>query len=131
MEFDEIFDELFAADGLRKGYYKLDDQGKYILDTNPGLGEAVVNGLMLSELRANLEEARKAVLAGLKSPLYYYLELRQMDLVMLAKATGIAGFRVKRHLRPEIFAKLKPSVLRCYAKALVVTPEELRTVPNQ
>ncbi|HLZ19454.1 MAG TPA: hypothetical protein VKO67_07560, partial [Smithellaceae bacterium] len=94
------------------------------------LGEAVVNGLMLTELRTNLEEARKAVLAGLKSPIYYYMELRQFDLPMLAKSAGIAAFRVKRHLRPEIFAKLKPSVLDRYAKVLMVTSEELKTVPN-
>lgn len=130
MEFDEIFDELFAADGLRKGYYKLNDQGKYVLGINPTLGEAVVNGLMLTELRTNLEEARKAVLAGLKSPIYYYMELRQFDLPMLAKSAGIAAFRVQRHLRPEIFAKLKPSVLDRYAKVLMVTSEELKTVPN-
>lgn len=130
MDYEKIFDELFATDGLRKGYYKLDDQGKYVLDTNPTLGEAVVNGLMLTELRTNAEEARKAVQAGMKSPLYYYMELRQFDLPMLAKSTGIASFRVKRHLRPEIFAKLKPSIIERYAKVLIVTPEELKTVPK-
>jgi hypothetical protein len=130
MEYDKIFNELFDADGLRKGYYKLDGQGKYVLDTNPTLGEAVVNGLMLTELRTHLEESRKAVHAGLKSPLFYYMELRQFDLPTLAKSAGIASFRVKRHLRPEIFAKLKPSVLERYAKVLMVTQQELKTVPD-
>jgi uncharacterized circularly permuted ATP-grasp superfamily protein len=58
------------------------------------------------------------------------MEMRQMDPGILAKAAGIAAFRVKRHLRPEIFAKLKPSVLNRYTKALRVTLEELKTVPN-
>jgi hypothetical protein len=56
--------------------------------------------------------------------------MRQLTPKMLAKAAGIAVFRVKRHLRPEIFAKLKPSVLNRYTKALRVTLEELKTVPN-
>jgi uncharacterized circularly permuted ATP-grasp superfamily protein len=58
------------------------------------------------------------------------MEMRQMDTGILAKAAGIAAFRVKRHLRPEIFAKRKPSVLNRYTKALRVTLEELKTVPN-
>ncbi len=58
-----------------------------------------------------LEETRKAVLAGVKSPLCYHMERRQMNPEILAKTAGIATFRVKRHFRPEIFAKLKASIL--------------------
>ena len=92
--------------------------------------EEVVNGLAVDELAANLEETRKAVLKGLKSPLLYHMERRQMTPEILAKTAGIACFRVKRHFRPEIFAKLKPSVLDRYAEALAVNMEELRDVPK-
>jgi len=126
MEFeDEIFN-----DGLPKAYYKHNDNGQYALETNAPWAEKVSCALIISGNRAYLEEIRKAVLAGSKSPLCYYLELRQMDPGMLAKAAGIAVFRVKRHFRPDIFAKLKPSVLNRYTKALRVTLEELKTVPN-
>jgi hypothetical protein len=81
------------------------------------------------EYKVKEEETRKAVLAGQKSPLAYYMELRQMTPEILGKTAGIATFRVKRHLRPEIFAKLKPHVLDSYAKALDITREELKTVP--
>jgi hypothetical protein len=131
MEPDEIFRSIADADGLKRGQYAPNDQGKYILDTNPSWPETVVNGLMVSDIRARIEEARKAVFAGLKSPLYYHMERRQMNPVTLGKTAGIAVFRVKRHLRPEIFSKLKPSVLDRYANALVVTCEELKTLPNQ
>jgi hypothetical protein len=122
---DEIFD-----DGLPKAYYKHDDKGRYVLETDAPWAEKVSLALIVSSRRAELEEIRKAVLAGLKSPLCYYMEVRQLDPGMLAGAAGIATFRVKRHLRPEIFAKLKPSVLNRYTKALRVTLEELKTVPN-
>jgi hypothetical protein len=85
---------------------------------------------IVSEVRANIENARKEVLAGLKSPLCYHMEVRQMDVKFLARAAGIAVFRVKRHMRPEIFAKLKSSILDRYAAVLAVTPEELKTVPD-
>ena len=126
MEFeDEIFD-----DGLPKVYYKHDHNGRYVLEADAPWAEKVSCALIIAGNRANLEEIRKAVLAGRKSPICYYMEMRQMEPGMLAKAAGIAAFRVKRHLRPEIFAKLKPSVLNRYTKALRVTLEELKTVPN-
>lgn len=125
----ELEDEIFN-DGLPKKYYKHNDNGQYVLETDAPWAEKVSCALIISSNRANLEEIRKAVLAGQKSPLCYYIELRQMDPGMLANAAGIAVFRVKRHFRPEIFAKLKPSVLNRYTKALRVTLEELKTVPN-
>ncbi len=86
--------------------------------------------MMVSDIRARIEEAREAVLAGKKSPLYYHMARRQMTPAILARAAGIASFRVKRHLRPEIFSRLKTSVLDRYANALAVTREELKTLPN-
>ncbi|MBP7341540.1 MAG: hypothetical protein PHG54_08240 [Smithellaceae bacterium] len=126
MEFeDEIFN-----DGLSKAYYKHNDNGQYVLEKDAPWAEKVSVALIISSRRALLEEIRKEVLAGRKSPLCYYMEMRQLDPGMLAKAAGIATFRVKRHLRPEVFARLNPSVLDRYTKALRVTLEELKTVPN-
>ena len=71
------------------------------------------------------------MLAGEKSPLAYHMERRQMIPEILGKTAGIAVFRVKRHLRPEIFVKLKDSLLERYAKALAVGTEELKTVPQK
>ena len=121
--------ELFN-DGLPKAYYKHNDNGQYVLETNAPWAEKVSVALIISGNRANLEEIRKAVIAGQKSPICYYMEMRQLTPGMLAKAAGISVFRVKRHFRPEIFAKLKPSVLNRYTNALRVTLEELKTVPN-
>jgi len=125
----ELEDEIFN-DGLPKSYYKHNVNGQYVLETDAPWAEKVSCALIIAGNRAKLEEIRKAVLAGQKSPICYYMEMRQMDPGMLAKAAGIVVFRVNRHLRPEIFAKLKPSVLNRYTKALRVTLEELKTVPN-
>ncbi|MCX5849380.1 MAG: hypothetical protein NTW65_08005 [Deltaproteobacteria bacterium] len=116
---------------LKKGNYALDDEGKYVMVPSKGWEvDELTNRLAFNEYEAKVEETRKAVLAGQKSPLAYYMELRQMIPKFLGKTAGIAAFRVKRHLRPEIFAKLKESVLDSYAKALEVTREELKTVPR-
>ncbi len=130
MEPDQIFHSIADVDGLKRAQYKPNDRGKYVLDTHPSWPETVVNGLLVSDIRASIEEAKEAVLAGKKSPLYYHMARRQMNPAILARAAGIASFRVKRHLRPEIFSKLKPSILDRYANALVVTREDLKTLPN-
>jgi hypothetical protein len=120
----------FTEGWLKKGNYALDDKGKYVMVPSKGWEvDDMVNKMAYDEYQDKVEETRKAVLAGLKSPLAYYMELRQMIPKFLGKTAGIATFRVKRHLRPEIFAKLKPDVLDSYAKALSITREELKIVP--
>lgn len=119
------------SEGIKKGNYALDDQGKYVMVPSKGWDvDELINSLTYNEFLAKLEETRQEVLAGQKSPLAYYMELRQMTPEILGKTAGIAAFRVKRHLRPEIFARLKPSVLEAYAKALAITTEDLMTVPK-
>ena len=131
MKVNEVPQDITYYEGLKRACYALNDEGKYVIVTSSGwISEEVVNGLAVAELESNLEETRKAVLKGLKSPLCYHMEMRQMIPDILAKTAGIATFRVKRHFRPEIFAKLKLSVLDRYAKALAITTEELKTVPK-
>jgi hypothetical protein len=125
-------DGTYYYEGKKRACYALNEEGKYIIvPSNGWSAEEVVNGLAVDDMAASLEETRKAVLAGIKSPLCYHMERRQMIPEILAKTAGIAGFRVKRHLRPEIFRQLKDSVLDRYAKALAVTLEELKTVPQR
>jgi len=124
-------DDITYYEGKKRACYAINDKGKYVIVTSTGWNaEEVFNGLAVAELAANLEETRKAVLKGLKSPLAYHMERRQLIPTILAKTAGIATFRVKRHLRPGIFNKLKPSVLERYAQALAVSMEELKTVPK-
>lgn len=119
------------SEGIKKGNYALDDNGKYVMVPSKGwVVDEMINRMAYDEYKAKEEETRKAVLAGQKSPLAYYMELRQMTPEILGKTASIAAFRVKRHLRPEIFARLKSSVLEAYAKALAITTEDLITVPK-
>jgi hypothetical protein len=131
MKVNEVPQDITYYEGEKRACYALNNEGKYVIVTSTGWSaEEVFNSLAVEELAANLEETRKAVLNGFKSPLCYHMERRQMIPEILAKTAGIATFRVKRHFRTEIFAKLKLSVLDRYAKALAVTMEELKTVPK-
>ena len=119
------------SEGIKKGNYALDDNGKYVMVPSKGwVVDEMINRMAYDEYKVKEEETRQAVLAGRKSPLAYYMELRQMTPEILGKTAGFAAFRVKRHLRPEIFIKLKEAVLDKYAKALAITREELKNVPK-
>jgi len=131
MKVKDVPQDIPYSESVKRACYAINDKGKYVIVASAGWStEDVVNGLAVAELAAQLEETRKAVLAGLKSPLCYHMERRQMNPKILASTAGIATFRTKRHFHPEIFSKLKPSILERYAKALAVTPEELKTVPK-
>jgi hypothetical protein len=118
-------------EGIKRACYAVNDEGKYVIVPSDGwTEEEFINRMAVNELAVNLEKTRKAVLAGEKSPLAYHMARRQMTPDILGKTAGIAVFRVKRHCRPEIFVKLKDSVLDLYAKALAITIEELKNVPQ-
>ncbi|HPC85351.1 MAG TPA: hypothetical protein P5238_08365 [Smithellaceae bacterium] len=131
MNVREVPQDITYYEGKKRACWALNDEGKYVIVPSSGWEvEAVVNGLAVDEMAASLEATRKAVLAGGKSPLCYHMERRQMTPEILGKTAHIAAFRVKRHFRPDVFAKLRPSILERYAKALAVTLEELKTVPQ-
>jgi len=131
MKIQEVPQDITYYEGQKRACYAINNEGKYVVVPSSGWSvEDVVNGLAVDEMATALEETRKAVLSGLKSPLCYHMQRRQMTPGILAQTAGIATFRVKRHFRPAIFAELKPSVLERYARALALTVEELKTVPQ-
>jgi len=119
-------------EGHRRACYALDDSGHYTVVPSRGWEvEKVVNGVAVADLREELELVRQRALAGLTSPLEYHMQRCQMTPALLAANTGIWSWRVRRHLRPNIFPTLKPALLARYAAALRLTVDELKRVPSQ
>lgn len=81
-------------------------------------------------IRRNAAEAWQQVRAGRKSPLHYHMVANLLDPAMLAQYVGIWTWRVRRHLRPDVFASLSPALLKKYAWALRLTVEELTSLPE-
>jgi hypothetical protein len=123
-------DAMFA--GRHRACYAVDDNGRYTVVASKGWEvETIVNGLANAELRAALEQLRQRVLRGEASALEFHMQRCQMTPAMLAANSGIWTWRVRRHLRPKIFAHLKPALLARYADALRVTRDELQQVPSE
>lgn len=73
-----------------------------------------------------LEEIRAQVRNGQRSPIAWYMEKMLMEVPMLAGYMEIAGWRVRRHLKPSVFRKLSPRMLEKYATVFGITVAELK-----
>jgi hypothetical protein len=116
--------------GLRKAIYARGSDGQVRLVTSKGWEvEEIVTRQALDQLATAAEQARQWALQGVASPLEYHMYRARMDHALLAQATGLWGWRVRRHCRPGIFLRLPERILRRYAEALGLTLDALREVP--
>ncbi|MCX6333381.1 MAG: hypothetical protein NT092_03655 [Bacteroidia bacterium] len=64
--------------------------------------------------RALLEQLK----AGIISPVYYFMMIEGLTADELAGRTGISKFRVKKHLTPKGFSKMRISTMKRYTDVL-------------
>jgi len=131
MDLDSVPQEGNATlGGHRKAMYAKDANGRIVLAPSRGWeAEEIVTTHAVDSLHAQAEQARERVRAGLASPLEYWMYERRMDVALLSQTSGFWQWRVKRHLRPEVFARLQPKQLERYADALGLAVAELQKVP--
>lgn len=113
--------------GQRKAMYARGADGH--LGIVPSCGweaEEIVTLQAVEELERLAADARRRVEAGTASALEYHMYKARMDLTLLSQVTGIWAWRVRRHLRPEIFARLRPALLARYAEALGLRVDQLK-----
>jgi len=122
-------DKNVILDGARKAVYALDEQGNYTMVPSDGWeAEEIVTTMAVDALKLQTKQAKQRCSAGESSPLEFHMYDKRMDLTLLSQTTGMAKWRVRRHLKPAVFAKLKPAMLARYAEALGMEPEGLKAV---
>lgn len=123
-------DDNAALGGHRKAVYAKGADGRIVAVESRGWEvEEIVNRQAVDALRELAEAARARVLAGTSAPLEYWMYARRMDPELLAQASGLWRWRVRRHLRPAIFARLSPRLQQRYADALGITVDQLYRLP--
>lgn len=114
----------------KKAIYATDEQGKYGVIASSGWDvEEEATKQALDELQRQADAAYAEVKEGKKSALYYHMYAQRMDPVVLAQSVGMFQWRVKRHFKPAVFAKLSDSLLERYSEALGVSIEDLKKLP--
>lgn len=112
--------------GHRKAVYAVADDGKLRLVTSRGWEvEEIVTRQAVEDLERRAVEARSRVRSGESSPLEYHMYRARMDLELLSQVTGLWRWRVRRHLKAAVFARLPLSLRRRYAEALGISVEVL------
>jgi hypothetical protein len=109
--------------------YVIDESGNYITRLSNGW-EIKSSALEVAwkEVEQRIQEAHKKVLQKEASPILFFMELRVMDVGIVAAYTGFWKWQVKRHLKYSVFQKLSPSKLAKYAELFEVSQEELKTM---
>lgn len=111
----------------REVCYVKNSDGKYESDLSTGWNiknEALNNAW--EDINEQVEEAKKAIAAGEKSPIHYFFIKQLMDFKVLAGYTGFWTFSIKKHMTPKGFAKLSDKKIEKYAKAFDITIDELK-----
>lgn len=131
MKKDEVpQDQVRALGGNRKLFYAVDDSGEYTSLTSSGWEvEDEATMAAVREINRLCEDALVRARAGQTSPLEYHMYARRMEPATLSATTGFPSWRLKRHFRPDIFAKLPANLMARYVDALKLTPEQLRALP--
>lgn len=131
MDLDSVPQEGNATlGGHRKAVYARGADGRMVIAASAGWeAEEIVTSNAVESLHAQAEEARRRVQAGQASTLEYWMYERRMDVPLLSQTSGYWQWRVKRHLRPQIFATLTDARLQRYADALGITLAQLRSLP--
>jgi hypothetical protein len=115
--------------GHRKAVYARGDDGRIHLVASAGWEvEEIVTRQAVEDLDRLAEDARLRVLAGQTSALEYHMHRLRMDVPLLSQLTGLWQWRIRRHLRPEVFSGLKPALLARYAEVMGLDVDALKKV---
>lgn len=111
----------------REVMYVKNADGKYTTDLSTGWSvkkDALDNAW--DDIKERVNQTAQKVKNGEVSPIAYFMEVKLMDLNILAAYTGFWKFNIKRHMKPNVFASLNDSKIKKYADAFGISSEELK-----
>ncbi len=109
--------------------YAVDNSGKYVTGLSTGWKvKATALDLAWEDIEQRIEHARQKVISNEASPVLFFMELRLMDIGIVAAYTGFWKWTIRQHLKPASFKKLSQKKLQQYAEAFNISVEELKTM---
>ncbi|MBP2673497.1 MAG: hypothetical protein H6Q84_337 [Deltaproteobacteria bacterium] len=111
--------------------YAVDEEGRYVLVESAGWEPVnIANREAWKSIDSEVEAVAAKVRAGELSPLAWHMARNQMDPGMLAGYVGLSRWRVRRHMKPAPFRRMRRTTLARYAAVFRVAPEEFLAVPG-
>ncbi|MWB93877.1 hypothetical protein GON26_05855 [Flavobacterium sp. GA093] len=116
-----------TQNNLKELVYATDENGNYTTALSTGWEpKTIALSNSIEEINERIAEARQQVENGEVSPICYFMEVNKMDLTILSSYVGLWKWRVKRHFKPAVFAKLNDKTLQKYADAFGISIAELK-----
>ncbi len=130
MKKEEIPQDNGALNKLTKEVvYVTDESGKYSTDLSTGWDvKTKALDVAWEEIEQRIRGAKEKVLRNEASPILYFMELRLMDIGIVAAYTGFWKWTIKKHLKADGFRKLTEEKLKKYADAFNITVDQLKTM---
>jgi hypothetical protein len=117
---------------IRRLTWAVDQDGRYQGVPSKGWRAEIDSTQVAIELEnQRIRETWERVRDGELSPLAYHLALARMTPGLLAMDAGVWRWRVRRQLKPRVFAQISPALLARFAEVLGVEPAALTTIPEQ
>lgn len=118
-----------TKNNVKELLYATDENGNYTTTLSTGWEpKTIALSNSIDDINERIAEAKMQVETGEASPICYYMELNKMDLTILSSYVGLWKWRVKRHFKPEVFAKLNDKILKKYADAFDISVHELKNI---
>lgn len=116
---------------FRITHYTMEEDGGYshLLKSDWGARDPIVNQSW-DIVKERIRIAKEKVLKGEISPIAYYMEKCLTDTGTLAKYTGMAKWRVRRHMKIKVFKKLKEETLKRYSDFFEISVEEFKDIEH-
>ncbi len=109
--------------------YAVDNAGNYTTELSTGWEvKATALNVTWKDIEQRIEDARQKVLNNEASPILYFMELRLMDIGIVASYTGFWKWTIKQNLKPDSFKSLSEKKLKKYAEAFNISVDELKTM---
>ncbi|PLX23340.1 MAG: hypothetical protein C0597_01230 [Marinilabiliales bacterium] len=127
MEKDKVPQDEGITKGItREVQYAVDKDGKYVKTFSKGWEpKNIVNELAWEDIQEMVDIADEKIKAGKASPIMHFMAKNQMNVTLLADYVELSKWKVKRHLKPKGFKKLKQEQLDIYAKVFNISVDEL------
>jgi hypothetical protein len=109
--------------------YAVDNAGNYTTELSTGWEvKATALNVTWKNIEQRIEDARQKVLNNEASPILYFMELRLMDIGIVASYTGFWKWTIKQNLKWDSFKSLSEKKLKKYAEAFNISVDELKTM---
>ena len=109
--------------------YATDESGNYVTALSNGWEiKAEALDIAWDDIKHRIAEAKAKVDRNEASPVLFFMELRLMDIGIVAGYTGFWKWQIKRHMKPAVFQKLSDKKLQRYADTFNVSLTELKTM---